>query len=84
MGLTKYKLAGEDGQVEGIIISRSSDKYINCALEFTKNISIRYWRIVGNQLNIIKNDEKVEKYFEDFKKLSPYGKNRLINKLNIS
>ena len=34
MGWVKRKFADGDGKVEGIIISRSEDQYINYALEY--------------------------------------------------
>lgn len=79
MGWVKNKLAGENGRVEGIIISRSIDININYALEYTENIGIKYWIIKKDELFIIGKDEyDIEVFSAQFKTLSPEQLNKLL------
>jgi hypothetical protein len=78
MGWVKRKFADGDGKVEGIIISRSEDQYINYALEYTKYIIVKYWRINENRLSIL---DPWDAHVETINSLSPEEKIRLVSEL---
>jgi hypothetical protein len=79
MGWVKKNLAGENGKVQGLIISETTDDRIKYALECVPDISLKVYRF-ENEKPVFKDAGVVDLEFM-LEKLSPQQKEELLRKL---